>query len=544
MTFLPIVARELRVAARRRSTYWTRAGAALFVIVVGTWVFLMTLREPPEMAAKVIFGVLTASAGLYCLLRGVGATADCLSEEKREGTLGLLFLTDLKGYDVVFGKLVATSLNALYGVLAVVPVLAVPLLMGGVTAGEFGRMALVVVNALFLSLAVGMWISSMSRSARQARGMTFLFVLLPAALLPMAGGITAYFMQNQRVERWFLMASPGYGFYLAFDAIYRTAKVEFWQCLLVVHGLGWMALCRASLIAPRAWQDRPAGVRRLRWRERWHLWSYGDLAERAAFRRRLLAVNAFFWLAGRARLKPAGVWAILGLIGCGWAWGIAKYHHDWFDPGTYIVTALILGMLLKGWIASETGRQLAEDRKSGALELLLSTPLTVRQILVGQRLALQRQFLGPMVVVLVVGCVFMVAIARAESNRDQAEWYCLGIAWMVLLVADSFALYWVGMWQALKAKNPNRAASGSMLRILVLPWVAYALIMLVVALASMAHEPDLAWPFFLGLWFFLSIAADLGFGLWARLKLLTEFRAVATERYEGRRGLWKRLRGS
>ena len=28
-------------------------------------------------------------------------TADCLSEEKREGTLGLLFLTDLRGYDIV-----------------------------------------------------------------------------------------------------------------------------------------------------------------------------------------------------------------------------------------------------------------------------------------------------------------------------------------------------------------------------------------------------------------------------------------------------------
>jgi hypothetical protein len=299
----------------------------------------------------------------------------------------------------------------------------------------------------------------------------------------------------------------------------------------------------ASLIAPRAWQDRPAGARRLRWRERWHFWSFGDLAERKAFRQRLLSVNAFFWLAARARLKPAAVWAVLGLLACAWAWGIAKYHRDWFDPSTYIVTALVLGMLVKGWIASETGRQLAEDRKSGALELLLSTPLTVRQILAGQRLALQRQFLGPMVVVLVAGCVFMLAIAHDTTSGDRAQWYCLGIAWMVLLVADSVALYWVGMWQSLKAKNPSRAASGSLLKIVVLPWVAYALVMLVLALASMAREPDLRWPFFLGLWFFLSIAADLGFGAWARLKLLTEFRAVATERYEGRVGWWRRLRG-
>src|SRR3954463_11302403 len=143
MTFLPIVARELRVASRRRSTYWTRAGAALFVIVVGTWIFLMMLRVPTEVTAKVIFGVLAGSAGFYCLMRGVGATADSLSEEKREGTLGLLFLTDLKGYDVVLGKLAGTSLNAIYGVLAVIPVMAIPLLMGGVAIEEFGRMAIV-----------------------------------------------------------------------------------------------------------------------------------------------------------------------------------------------------------------------------------------------------------------------------------------------------------------------------------------------------------------------------------------------------------------
>ena len=34
MTFLPIVGRELRVAARRRGTYWNRAVSALAAILV------------------------------------------------------------------------------------------------------------------------------------------------------------------------------------------------------------------------------------------------------------------------------------------------------------------------------------------------------------------------------------------------------------------------------------------------------------------------------------------------------------------------------
>src|SRR5664279_1436043 len=128
----------------------------------------MNWREPTHVIALGLFSILTGSAVLYCLAGGVRFTADCLSEEKREGTLGLLFLTDLKGYDVVLGKLVATSLNGFYAVLAVVPVLALPLLLGGVAPGEFGRMALVTINTLFFSLALGMCVSALSRSARKA----------------------------------------------------------------------------------------------------------------------------------------------------------------------------------------------------------------------------------------------------------------------------------------------------------------------------------------------------------------------------------------
>src|SRR6185369_11363920 len=93
--------------------------------------------------AKAIFGALTGTAVLYAFVAGMRDTADCLSWEKREGTLGLLFLTDLKGYDVVLGKLAAHSLNAFYSVVAVLPMLAIPLLMGGITLGEVGRTALV-----------------------------------------------------------------------------------------------------------------------------------------------------------------------------------------------------------------------------------------------------------------------------------------------------------------------------------------------------------------------------------------------------------------
>ncbi len=186
MIFLPIVERELRVAARWWSTHWLRAGAAFGAIAVGTVTYLENSQSAPHEIARTMFGVLSGLALVYSLFAGVRWTADSFSDEKREGTLGLLFLTDLKGYDVVFGKLVATSMGAFYGLLSIFPVLAVPLLMGGITHGEFWRMALVLVNTFLFSLAVGIFVSTLSVSARKAMAGTFTLIALAAAILPLS----------------------------------------------------------------------------------------------------------------------------------------------------------------------------------------------------------------------------------------------------------------------------------------------------------------------------------------------------------------------
>jgi len=125
MTFLPIVDRELRAAARRKSTYRIRCWTAVLAMLAGLLslplLVFSTMRGGS--LGNPLFTVLSNYGFGLCLLAGVFLTADCLSEEKREGTIGLLFLTDLKGYDVVLGKFMATSLNAFYGLFAVLPIL-------------------------------------------------------------------------------------------------------------------------------------------------------------------------------------------------------------------------------------------------------------------------------------------------------------------------------------------------------------------------------------------------------------------------------------
>src|SRR5438876_2601496 len=170
MTVLAITDGELRMAARRPATYRIRFGAMVAALALIGWKLFsfMWQAAPVSEQGHSMFVTLSVLAFIYSLFAGVRATSDCISEEKREGTLGLLFLTDLKGIDVVLGKLVATSLHSLYALLAIIPALAVPLMLGGVTFLEFAQMALILLNTLFFSLSMGLFVSSISHNERKA----------------------------------------------------------------------------------------------------------------------------------------------------------------------------------------------------------------------------------------------------------------------------------------------------------------------------------------------------------------------------------------
>jgi hypothetical protein len=298
--------------------------------------------------------------------------------------------------------------------------------------------------------------------------------------------------------------------------------------------MGWAALILASFVAPRSWKDRPRSAEATLRRERWRAWSFGDEAGRAGFRRHLLDQNPFYWLAARARHKPLRVWAALLVIAVAWTWGLVKFGREWLNTVVFVTTGLALNFLLKVWFTTETTRQLAEDRKAGTLELLLTTPLSIRQIVRGQSFALQREFLAPLGAILAVESIFMLGpINEPMGEHERVLWVLLWLAFMVMLVADLFALFWLALWHALTARNQNHAAGASLTRILLLPYLPFALVLLCIALLAMSSrvEPDLGPGFFIGLWFFLGIAADLYFGAFARQKLLSQFRTAATQRF-------------
>jgi hypothetical protein len=546
MTFLPIVQRELRVSARKRSTFWLRVVAALVGLVIGggcLMIFSLGAQGTPGLG-QVMFGMLTWMALITALASGLFFTSDCLSEEKREGTLGFLFLTDLKGYDVAGGKLLATSVRASYAFLAIMPMLAATLLMGGVTGTAFWKTSLALVNALVASLAAGLFVSSISRDSHKAMGGTLLLLLVIMVGGPVVDFILAQAHSTAHLP-FFSLGSAAYAYGLS-NAQGRNA---FWEALLVSHVLSWVMFGVASLLVARAWQEkrrRSAGIGQAR-----YSWKYGGPGQRARLRRKLMDVDPVMWLACRERWQPLGLW-VLVLIVLGIMTAIKLYNvrNEFWMIWKYVDNCLVLGLYLGA--ASQASRFLVEARRSGMIELLLATPVNGTQIARGSWLAVVRMFALPIGILLLAN---LVANGFAYSSTwgnlsamvsGQQPGFAIAAASTIFgcltTLGNLAALVWFGMWMGMTSRSANLATLKTFLLVQVAPW-------LVIGFISMTAG---AWMLFPGLsrirsgasggvpaiyaWFpviitafacMLSLGKDVSFIVWARNQLYTKFRERA-----------------
>lgn len=474
VTSLPIVSRELRVASRRRGTYLTRTAAAIMAILGSAWILLGLAEELNSVQmGQALFVMLTSLVFLFCLGAGLRTTSDCISEEKREGTLGLLFLTDLRGYDVILGKLASNSLSTFYAILAIFPVLALPILLGGVSLGQFWRVVLSLLVTLLLSMSLGILLSTYGWEGRRSAALGTLLLLLLNAAPPSFAVYFSIIGGSTGPDGDWMVLSPAFASAAAFDVFYLRWNQQFWTSIALQIGMASAALLWASLAIPRLWQDRPATVRTQTLREKWKLWKLGHSAERRNFRSRLLDVNPILWLASRDRLRPALVWGYLGIVACVWVWAALKVGEDWFDPVTYDFTGLLLLISLKAWIAVEAARRFTDERAAGSLELLLSTPLTTAELLHGMYLSMRRQFLGPMLAVLGL-CVLMLFVSiQLHPSVSERGKVIQTVLYLLLCVLDAHALCWTGFWQGMSTRKPRRAGMNTMFLVLAIPWLAF-----------------------------------------------------------------------
>lgn len=444
MVSLPIVERELRVASRSKWLYRARRLTALGATILGAFLIL-TANSASANAGGTIFKIFVGIGFFVALVEGVRKTADCISEEKREGTIGLLFLTDLRPFDVVIGKFAANSIRSFHALLSIFPIIAIALILGGVTGGEFWRSTLMLMNTLFLSLTIGIFASTLNHEAGGSIGLSALFLIVLAGIIPGLHQVAIAY----RFAEWtsaISLLSPTITWLHGLDSGYVGSR--FWTSLALTHLLAWALLGAASFLLPKTWADKSvaakadplATVQPKHERAR---------AKRDAFRRKLLDQNPAAWLGMRkfAGHYPrltwfAGVPAIICMV-------VALFVPSAFGFGVMIGVNILVRVL----VSSQASLNMSEVRKNGALELVLSTPLTIKDFVKGQRQAFEKLFFLPVIIALIWHMLFMGKLLLNDHGDAL-----LGMGWtiyrMIMLILDGYTAGWVGMWMGLKNPKP------------------------------------------------------------------------------------------
>ena len=460
MISLPIVERELGIASRNLGSWLSRWIIAIVAVCFGGLWLGMAYSVGGMMKGDVFFAILAWACFVYCLLAGLWTTSDTLTREKTDGTLGLLFLTDLRGYDVVLGKMITASLKSFYGVLAVLPVLALPLLMGGVTNDQFWRTAGALLNILIFSLSMGMFFSALSWSSGRAVFWTF-FSLFSVTMLPLIHlwlGGTASALN---------FVSPGFAMANASAPVIGTPAAGFsghWAWLGSGLAVSGMLLVLASWTISHRWRETKLRPQTPILAER----TDGDRLQSSAERQSaILDANPAGWLVWRVRSFRTSrrlLMALMITIGLVLPGFVVLAGAGIDDLWIFMGSLVWVGSF---WIRLEVARHavttIHEAKASGALEQILVTPVDEKEFRRGHFAAMVRFWMWP--VILLASLPIVAALLSMLMTGWIFDDALFGVSIMglmsgliaVVFFGDLFALYYSGCWFALRSSNYSAA---------------------------------------------------------------------------------------
>jgi uncharacterized membrane protein YhaH (DUF805 family) len=304
------------------------------------------------------------------------------------------------------------------------------------------------------------------------------------------------------------------------------ARNDYWLSLLTLFVIGLSGIVLASMLLPRRWRQDATALTSPRTRAggRFRGVPVGPLT--GAF-----AENPFYWLTSRDRLPQAITWSAIGLLLPLWAFFLlASLVHTRPQPGfiAAMITAFALHLVFKSTLALEASRRLSEDRRSGALELLLVTLLSVEAIVQGQRAALKVHFRrGFVILTLMNAALILMTLVFKKSlsmdAEDQGLFFVIFFGGVVMLLVDSITIPWVAMAAAMRTRKHHRAVLHTLLPVMVPPWLVMALVMFAQPRISGAGI-----GFVMAFWFLFGVIVDVIVAARARWFLSRYFRVLVT----------------
>lgn len=370
----PVLQRELRARSRSVGLWSMRCGTALWALLA-FWGMARFIGERQAMHGRDLYLVVNWAAVVVLGMTGTWLTHDVVSRERRDGTLGLLMLSPLSASQVMAGKASSAVVEGVSAWWSMVPVLVLPLLLGGVRVEDVVTMTVLQGAMLAVSMASGLAASAWNTAAAWALFVGYGMTLCLAGVVILPAGV--------------VLASTGAGMWTVAGVV---------LVLVVAVVLGLLKLAGAEL--RQAWDAERAGTTpmegpsfvlavgeapgsakpmtagslpdqdpgpepsRSPYAAIFVATEPGWLERRAIRRRRgLLETDPLGWLL----LRRHGVlWMVpVGMAGVYVWWLTAAGGHEAPRWPEWVIP-MVMSLSMAGW--------LREERANGTLEIIMTTP--------------------------------------------------------------------------------------------------------------------------------------------------------------------------
>lgn len=439
----PIFSREWLTVPRQARHYWLRVayigllwvlGLTIWQVTVG-WTSTPTLGDSARFST-ILFRVLTLYVNLPLLLFfSALSAASAVAREKDRRTFILLLMTDLRDYEIVLGKILGSLLQIAILLAAMIPILAMLLLMGGIDPEQIWQATIIMGGTALAAGSLGGLMALWCEKTFPALALTVLGLVLYLCLVLILGFLPW-------TTDWPSWLNP----FVALQAVLEP-DVTGESARIAAYGFtGSMLLCSVLL---NVW-----GIMRLR------VWNPSgepimqretptEEAEEDKDRARAHAApgtvrdvweNPIIWREVRTRgygrrpfLVKSAYFLVLALL------SYVAYDslrstggRDPFVAGYGLIPVSILSLLLVG---AQAVTAITSERDTGALDLLLVTDLTPQEFIFGKLGGIfynTKEFLIPP---LLIAFIYAFSYALATPGRLHPE-YALSMNIEALLCID------------------------------------------------------------------------------------------------------------
>lgn len=409
----------------------------------------------PRKVGAVLLGLIFVFALSQAYWTGATAAPGLFTEESRSGMLAMLFLAGLSAAEIFTAKLAGVLVLGATRILGIVPCLFVPIIMMRLPWEVFPIVLAVLAVWLLLSVSTHSLASAMFEDESSAR-LVADFSLAGLALLTPAINSANRLFGGAPIDWHWLALSPAYGPWLLITQPGSAA----WTRVLV--SAGWSALfsflffAGAAFILKRSWKAQTVGpTAGPAWLQPFLQWLRNRQRRRAA---NLLEISPYAWLVARDFRPVLAAWIALGIVLGAWTIGLWNWSRFWLLPLNFWITCVFLSEVVRFLVHYLAAKQIGYDRVSGGLEILLTTSLSLEEMLGGIEEVVRRYIRPLNIVVGMVMAAFFAAGFWARSWTSGALATYL-IIWTLVAVFGPWTGrgFWVGFWVSLHTGRPGYA---------------------------------------------------------------------------------------